>query len=90
MNGQIQEQHKVVMSYNMFKTNRYNEQIERKIILTRKNLIIVNENTITRKLEYAELRGVSALLNEGEKWPPQSSVEQYDSEFLIHVKLRYD
>lgn len=55
----------------MFKTNRYNEQIERKIILTRKYLIVVNDNTITRKLEYAELRGVSALLKEGEKWPPQ-------------------
>ena len=90
MEGAETEKQKVVMSYNMFKTNKWNEQIERKIILTRKHVFVVNEDTITRKLDFSELRGVSVLLKENEKWPSQQPVEQFDSEFLIHVKLRYD
>ena len=76
---------KVVLSAMMLKTNKWDVQSERKFLLTRKQIIIVNENTITRKMEYDDLRGISVLVNDGEQWPPKKDVEGMDAELLIHV-----
>lgn len=79
-----------MLSANIFKTNKWNQQTERKFLLTKKQIIIVNENTITRKMNYDELRGLTVLLEEGQRWPPKEDVETFDAEFLIHVNKRYD
>lgn len=79
-----------MLSVTMMKTNKWNVQTERKFILTKSQIIIVNENTITRKMDYDELRGLTVLLDGGAKWPPKENIETYDSEFLIHVNKRYD
>jgi hypothetical protein len=55
-----------MLSAMMLKTNKWDVQSERKFILTRKHILIVNENTITRKMNYDELRCLSVILNEGD------------------------
>lgn len=55
-----------MLSAMMLKTNKWDVQSERKFILTRNQILIANENTITRKMKYDELRGLSILINNGE------------------------
>ena len=74
-----------MLSAMMLKTNKWDVQSERKFLLTRKQILIVNENTITRKMNYDELKCLTVLINEGEQWPPKKDVEGMDAEMLIHV-----
>lgn len=61
--------------------------------MTRKKIYIFNDENITRKIDYSELRGISVL--ENGKWPTKFSpivypAEPHDAEMLIHINQRYD
>ena len=66
---------------------------DRLFLMSRSKILIFNDENMTRKISYNELRGITVI--ENEKWPISVSPVKYpqephDAEMLIHVIQRYD
>jgi len=86
----------VLVSDKVLKLNKWNVLSDRIFLITRKLVFVMNEYSITRKIEFHEMKGISVLVNDNEEWPQpenlqeQKEEERFDAEILIHINGRYD
>lgn len=66
----------VLLSHNILKMNKWNVLSERIFLITRKFVFILNEYSITRKIEFSEMKGLTVLVNEDEEWPQPANVHE--------------